>query len=364
MAFDAGHAAASGGHHTRTSRILLLVVIALLAGGSAVFAVEKLGLGSGSVPLMSPPQVASGPVGVGALGWVEPASRVRRLGPPSNLAVNRVDRLFVHEGEQVAAGQLLAEFADAAVKDGAVLEAGAAVTEAKAALARVTAAGRPSEIEAQQARIDSLTAQQEIASRDAARATELVPSGAGARAVAERDRAAADRAAADLREAEAQLVTLQRPRPEDVAVAEAHLRTARAALVEARADAALSRVYAPVAGRILKIYARPGDLVGTRGLLDLADLDRLDVVADVYESDLPRVRLGASAKVTVPGDPRRYVAQVVEIGRLVQHTTDAGVDPVARVDGRTVQVRLALLPDGSEALRHRINMQVQVAVQP
>ena len=361
---DVGRAAASAGHGARILPSILLLVLALTVGAGTVFGIERYGIRGEAIPAAPLTQVDPAPVGVGALGRVEPASRVRRLGPPSSLAVNRVDRLLVREGDEVAAGQLLAEFADAALKDTEVVEADAAVAEAQASLARVKAAGRPSEIEAQRARIDSLAAQQDITRRDAARSAELVPTGAGARAIAERDRAAADRAAANWRQAVAQLATLEQARPEDVMVAEAHLRTAQAALAKARADAALSRVFAPAAGRILKIYARPGDLVGADGLLDLADLDRLDVVADVYETDLPRVRLGASAEVVVPGDPKRYAARVEEIGRLVRHTTEAGVDPVAAVDGRTVEVRLALLPDGAEAMRHRINMQVQVTIQP
>ena len=99
---------------------------------------------------------------------------------------------------------------------------------------------------------------------------------------------------------------------------------------------------APIAGTILKIYARPGDQVGGDGLLDMADLDRLDVVADVYETDLPRLRPGAEAEVTVPGDPRRYPAELREIGWLVRRTTQASTDPVAAVDARTVEVRLTL----------------------
>jgi HlyD family secretion protein len=34
------------------------------------------------------------------------------------------------------------------------------------------------------------------------------------------------------------------------------------------------------------------------------------------------------------------------------------------VDARTVEVRLALGPEGSEALARRSNMQVQVAIRP
>jgi HlyD family secretion protein len=278
--------------------------------------------------------------------------------------MNRVDHVLVSEGDAVSAGALLAEFADAPAKDATVLQAQAVVAEAKATLDRVKAGGRPSEIAAWRARIASLAAQEDIARRDAARSQELVPTGAGARAVAERERAAADRAAADRREAEERLVTLVEPRPEDVALAEAQLRTAMTQLAKARMDADLTRVFAPVAGTVLKIYAHPGELVGAEGLLDLADLDRLDVVADVYEADLPRVRLGSSADVMVPGDGRRYAATVSNVGWLVRRTAEAGLDPAAAVDARTVEVRLTLLPDGRDVFIHRINMQVQVAIQP
>ena len=50
------------------------------------------------------------PIGVGALGRVEPASSVRRIGPPGTLAVNRLHRLMVTDGQDVTEGELLAEF--------------------------------------------------------------------------------------------------------------------------------------------------------------------------------------------------------------------------------------------------------------
>lgn len=350
--------------HFRASHAFILMALAIVVGASLVLGVQRIGIGAEAISPAPLPQTEPTPAGVGALGRVVPATRIRRLASLSFVSVTRVDKLFVQQGEPVKAGQLLAEFADADLKDAAVAEAAARVAEAQAELALVKSAGRPSQIAAQEAHIASLMAQQDIARRDAARSASLVPSGATARAAADRDRAAADRADADLLQAENELVTLRQPRPEDVAVAEARLQTARTVLASARADAALSRVYAPVAGTILQIYARPGDAVGTEGLLDMADLDQLDVVADVYQTDLPRVRMGASAEVTAPGDPDRYEARVVKIGNLIQRTLEAGTDPVARVDGRTVEVWLALSPTGSAALRHRIDMQVQVAIGP
>ena len=336
-------------------------VLAASLGAAVLAGVVWWGRGAPPSPLVA---VAAAPVGVGALGRIEPTSRIRRLAPPGGMAVTRVDRLLVAEGDSVAAGQVLATFADADQKDAAIAQAEAAQAEARATLARVRAGGRASEVAAQRARIAALAAAEEIARRDAGRSERLVPSGAEPSANAERARFAAARTAAERAEAEAQLETLLYPRPEDLALAEAQLANAGAQLAHARADAALSRVVAPITGTVLKIHARPGDQVGSDGLLDLADLDRLDVVADVFETDLSRLREGAAAEVIVPGEARSYGATVRELGWQVRRTTEAGTDPVAAVDSRTVEVRLTLDEQGRQALRRRLNMQVQVAIRP
>lgn len=344
---------------TRRGRILSgLAALALVAGGYAVFA-------GGEATRPAPTAAApAGPVGVGALGRVEPASRIRRLTQPGGMAVTRLDRLLVEEGDAVTEGQLLAEFADAAQKDAGVAQAVAAVAEYRASLDRIRAAGRPTEIEAQRARITGLKAQEELALREAERSERLVPTGAGAVAQADRNRAAAARLTADRHQAEADLGSLAESRPEDIALAEARLAAAGAALAKARADAELSRVRAPFAGTILRIMARPGDQVGNDGLMEVGDLTRMDIVADVYETDLPRLRVGATAEIVVPGETRRFTATVRDIGWTVRRQTQANTDPVAAVDSRTVEVRLTLDEAGSEALRRRSNMQVQVAIRP
>ena len=345
---------------TRRTKLLVgLAALGLAAGSYAVFT-----RGEATRPAQTVAAAPAGPVGVGALGRVEPASRIRTLTQPGGMAVTRLDRLLVAEGDAVTEGQLLAEFADAAQKDASVAQAEAAVAEQRASLARIRAAGRPSEIEAQRSRIAALTAQEQLALREAERSDRLVPTGAGAVAQADRNRAAAVRLAAERRQAESDLDTLLSSRPEDIALAEARLAAAEAALAKARADADLSRVRAPFAGTVLRVIARPGDQVGNDGLMEIGDLARMDVVADVYETDLPRLRLGAPAEVVVPGEPRRFTATVREIGWTVRRQTQANTDPVAAVDSRTVEVRLALDEAGTEALRRRSNMQVQVAIRP
>jgi len=339
--------------------------------GAAALGGAWVVLGRGAPPPEPAPGAASPAtailpesLGVGALGRVEPASRIRKLNQPGGMNISRLATLRVAEGDEVREGQLLAEFDDVAQKDAAIAQARGQLEEQRAALARTREAARPSEREAQRARIESLSAQVELARRDAARATRLVPSGAGAEVAAERARFALARLEAERAQAEAELATLSSARPEDVALAEARVAVAEATLARAEADAELSRVRAPIAGTILRIFARPGDQVGTDGLLEMADLSRMEVVAEVFETDLPRVRLGAPAEIIIPGEAERLPARVSQIGWQVRRTTQAGTDPVAAVDARTVEVRLALPEEAAALVRRRSNMQVQVAIRP
>ena len=65
---------------------------------------------------------------------------------------------------------------------------------------------------------------------------------------------------------------------------------------------------------------------------------------------------------TVVNDAGEPAATVREIGWQVRRTTQAGTDPVAATDSRTVEVRLTLGEEGRLALMRRVNMQVQVVV--
>lgn len=303
-------------------------------------------------------------VGVGALGRVEPASRVLRVSHGAGPEGARVARLLVAEGEEVAAGQVLAEMHDLPRKQAALAQAEASLALAEARLARLKAAGRDTEIAAARARVAAAEAAEQSAVREARRAEALLRTPAGNQATWDRARFAAAQATAERTRAEAELEALLSPRAEDVAVAEAEVAASRAAVVEARAARDLARIVAPIAGTVLKVHARPGERVPEDGLLELADLSALDVVAEVYETDLPRVREGASAQVFVPGSDRVVAARVVDVGWRVGRQSVLSPDPVASIDSRVVEVRLRLDAAANDVLRRRTNMQVQVSIQP
>jgi HlyD family secretion protein len=308
-------------------------------------------------------QTAAAP-GVGALGRIEPASRIRRVTRAAGAEGVRVLSLAVREGDEVMAGAVLATFDDLPRKEAALASARANVALAEIRLARLLAAGRDTEIAAARARVASARAAEESARREADRAQRLLRTAAGNEAAWDRARFAAAQATAERTRAEADLASLLSPREEDIAVARAELAAAKAIAREAETNRDTARLVAPIAGRVLRLHAREGEKVGEDGVLELADLSALDVVAEVFETDLPRVRAGAMAEVIVPGEERRFGATVREIGWMVRRSNVVSADPVAAIDARVVEVRLALDQPGMAALERRSNMQVQVRIAP
>jgi cobalt-zinc-cadmium efflux system membrane fusion protein len=81
----------------------------------------------------------------------------------------------------------------------------------------------------------------------------------------------------------------------------------------------------PISGAVLERAVTPGQLVGsdpTQVLFTVADLHFLQVLADVYERDLDRVRVGQVASVTVEAYPEaQFPAAVAAIGDRVDPDT-------------------------------------------
>jgi HlyD family secretion protein len=319
---------------------------------------------SSPLPAAARAQGQAPSVGVGALGRVEPASRIRRVTRPAGAEGVRVLSLLVSEGDEVAAGTVLATFDDLPRKDAALAGAEASLALAEARLARLLAAGRDTEIAAARARVAAAAAAEESARREADRAQRLLRTAAGNEAAWDRARFAAAQATAERTRAEADLASLLSPREEDIAIARAERAVAEAALRQARAERDTARLTAPIAGRVLKLHAREGEKVSEEGVAEIADLSALDVVAEVFETDLPRVRAGARAEVIVPGEVLRFAATVREIGWLVRSSNVVSADPVAAIDARVVEVRLSLDAAAIPVLARRSNMQVQVRIAP
>lgn len=133
--------------------------------------------------------------------------------------------------------------------------------------------------------------------------------------------------------------------------AEADEASAQARADEARSAFDKSRVRAPFDGVVLRRWRRAGEVVSTQyasPIVTIGDVSRLRVRAEVDESDVGRVAVGAGAWVTAPAyGARRFSGRVVRIGRRLGRKAVLSDDPAQRVDSKVLEVLIAL-DDGRE----------------
>jgi ABC exporter DevB family membrane fusion protein len=163
-------------------------------------------------------------------------------------------------------------------------------------------------------------------------------------------------------EAKATLEEIAEVRPVDISLAEAELKSARASLKQAQSELDLSYVKSPLTGQILEIRTWPGELISDKGIVELGRTEQMYVSAEVYETDIYRVKLGQKATITSQGFPGQLQGTVEEIGLAIGKKDILGTDPVADVDARVVEVKVRLAPDSSQKVANLTNLQVKVII--
>lgn len=198
--------------------------------------------------------------------------------------VAKIERLYVQEGQTVAAGQPFLELEKEAFTaaseswEAQLRQAETGVRQAEVALA-------DSEVKLRRAR---RLAEEGITSTEQLEAAELGRTSAELSLEDARDRVA----------------------------------NARASLTKARDDLSKTTLYAPIAGRVVELNAEEGEVV-VSGMMNnpatkiatVADLSELLAELDVDENEIVDVALGQEVEVTVDALPDRiYRGQVVEVG--------------------------------------------------
>jgi HlyD family secretion protein len=180
--------------------------------------------------------------------------------------------------------------------------------------------------------------------------------------------AGVDRARAELANAEAELRRNAELRRSDVIsvarqeTADLRVQLARAALREAEVSLERMRVRSPIDGQVIQVFAREGERVGPDGIVELGSTQNMYAIAEVYETDIGRVRLGQRATVKSRALPRGFEGTVVRIGLKIAKLDSLGTDPAARTDARVVEVEIRL--DEAEAVAGLTNLQVEIVIRP
>jgi macrolide-specific efflux system membrane fusion protein len=143
----------------------------------------------------------------------------------------------------------------------------------------------------------------------------------------------------------------------DLAVEQAQLAASKARLRSAEILLGYSEIRAPISGVVAGVATREGETVAADysapTFVTIIDLDRLEVLAYVDETDIGRVRVGQSASFTVDTYPDvRFRAMVTAI------------QPRAELQGSVVNyiVRLDFEPEDDFILRPEMTSHVQLVV--
>lgn len=163
--------------------------------------------------------------------------------------------------------------------------------------------------------------------------------------------------------AQATLAQVREVRTVDVNVAQTEVDRMIANVKQAKASLEQSVVKAPQSGQVLYIHTRPGEVVSSDGIVEIGQTEQMEAIAEVYQSDVGKVRLGQRARVSSEAIAGELTGTVSQIGAQVRRQTIVNTDPSTNIDARIVEVHITLDRTSSQKAAKSTNMQVRVTIE-
>lgn len=327
---------------------------------------------------------------ISALGRLEPQGEVVKVASPSALGTSRIVKLLVKEGDTVKEGQVIAILDSYDRSVAALLQAQSQAQESERSLAKVLAGAKSGDIVAQEGNVLSAAAniksveanatrirsELEIAGRDYNRFLQVYTEGAVSQTLLDTYRLKVEnlqgqllqseqqvqQAQFQLRQSQGLLSSVKEVRPTDVQLAEAQLQTAIVNVKRAEVDLDLSQVRAPLAGQIIKVNSKTGEVVSqTNGVVEIGNTSQMYVVAEIYETDIGKIKVGQKANIQSEAFEGEITGKVDRIGLRIAKNDVLGTDPAAKTDVRIIEVKIKL--DNSQKVSALTNLQVRVKVE-
>ena len=327
---------------------------------------------------------------ISALGRLEPQGEVIKVASPSALGTSRIVKLMVKEGDTVKQGQVIAILDSYDRSVAALLQAQSLAQESDRNLAKVRAGAKVGDIAAQEGNVRATAAnikaleantariksELEIAGRDYNRFLEVFKEGAISQTVLDTYRLKVEtlqgqfiqsqqqvqQAQFQLSQSQGLLSSVKEVRPTDIQFAEAQLQTAIINVKKAEVDLDLAQVRAPIDGQVIKINSKIGEVVSqTNGVIDLGNTSQMYVVAEIYETDIGKIKVGQKATIESEAFEGEITGKVDRIGLRIAKNDVLGTDPAAKTDARIIEVKIKL--DESTKVSGLTNLQVRVKVE-
>ena len=330
------------------------------------------------------------PKAISALGRLEPQGEVIKVASPSALGTSRIVKLMVKEGDTVKQGQVIAILDSYDRSVAALLQAQSQAQESDRNLARVRAGAKSGDIAAQAGNVEAakantnalvvnakrIQAELEIANGEYKRFQKLQQEGAISDSLLDayklkvitlegqllQSQQQIQQAAFQIKQSEGLLISVREVRPTDIQFAEAQLQTAMVNVKKAEVDLDLAQVRAPIDGQVLKINSKTGEVVSqTNGVMDLGNTSQMYVVAEIYETDIGKIKVGQTATIESEAFEGLITGKVDRIGLRIAKNDVLGTDPAAKTDVRIIEVKIKL--DDSKKVAGLTNLQVRVKIE-
>lgn len=384
--------------------ILSLVLNAALAAGVAFLLFGPKPPANGGTGTSGTPGGSDAPAAteVSALGRVQPAGGlIAVFGPPGD----RVVKFHTPLGERVDAGTKLATLSGEGERDSQLKALDAQIEESKSlrdaieasktakladidAEVRQTVAGSKQDAKALEAKLKAVDAQRvrAVATMERLKSAKEAKVPVSAQEMEEADAAVA---AAD---AEREATVAQQEKLRVMQKEAENTVAAKKATVEAETKRALAQVplttleanqkaakqklesgqlLAPTEGSVVRFLSKPGDTVTTQPLLQLADTSHMVVIAEVYESDVGKVRgwlttgktVKAEIDMRVLSDGKKLTGTVRDaskVATVVAKNVLTPLGPREDADRRVVEVEVELDGASATVAKDYIGLQVRV----
>ena len=164
-------------------------------------------------------------------------------------------------------------------------------------------------------------------------------------------------------QARSQLDSLAEVRPVDVQLAQTEVDRAMAAVKQAEVNLEQAYVKSPQNGVVMDIHTRPGEVIANEGIIEMGETQQMYAIAEVYQSDIQKIKVGQTANITSEALPKILTGKVTQIDRKVQRQTVINTDPSENIDARVIEVRVRLDENSSEIAAQFTNLQVEVEVE-